>query len=140
MGSWTTLSSIRLGRNGETMTRKLTERAYLAGILDGEGNIAMRRSGGRGDGKAGQYVYPRVEVKLTTPDILDTLVRITGLGKVTGPYPDRRSTIENPRQDIFAWTVSGKDALKIVRAAYPFLHSYRRAQADLVLRAKSGKL
>lgn len=140
MGSWFTSSPLRLGSGDDNMTRKQTERAYLAGILDGEGNIAMRRSGGRGNGSAGKYIYPRVEVKLTTPDILDTLVRITGLGKVSGPYKDHRSTPENPRQDVYAWVVTGENALKIVRAAYPYLHAYRRAQADIVLRAKMGRM
>lgn len=113
MGSRRTSSTLR-------MTRRQTERAWLAGVIESDGTIYSK--------KRGKYATPCVRIHMTDKDVLDTVVAITGFARVLGPYERtvKRFDTEKP---YYVWQVHGKDALRVYQAIRPWLHSRRLAQA-----------
>ncbi len=96
-----------------------TERAYLAGILDGEGCVSVAT-------RLKKYLTPIVQVTNTRLELLDWLHVRYG-GSVLA-RPDKRQT----RKPSYAWVVCGQKALHVLRDARPYL-LLKTQQADLVL-------
>lgn len=97
--------------------------AYLAGILDGEGNI---RLAGRGRGK---YITPCVQVTNTRYELLTWLQDRFG-GSI---YRNKES--RPTRKPYWVWSVAGQKALHVVRVARPYL-LLKIEQADILLSLK----
>jgi hypothetical protein len=104
------------------MTRKQTERAWLAGIIEGEGTIYRKRT-------HGTYSYPCIRIQITDEEVLTTVVALAEFGKVTGPYERDPHPNGHPRKPIYHWQVHGDDAERVFVAIRPWLHGRRLAQA-----------
>jgi hypothetical protein len=99
--------------------RTEAEKAYLAGILDGEGCVGVAW-------REGKYLTPTIQVVNTNPILLDWLHDRYG-GSVRG-RPDVRLN----RKPSFCWTVCGQKALTVLRDARPYL-LLKTEQADILL-------
>ena len=89
--------------------QRLTDVAWVAGLIDGEGYIALRSS-------------PIIEVESVCPSLVNTPARIFG-GRVSSRV--RKGT------RVYRWRAYGSDALNILQEVLPFLR-YKAAQAVIV--------
>lgn len=96
------------------------ETAWVAALIEGEAFIGITKASTTVDGKRAE-----VAIKMSDEDVLVTLMMLTRLGKVNGPYAPR----DAKHKDIWRWQVSAKHDLQILLARIkPFMHT-RRAQA-----------
>jgi len=69
------------------------ESAWLAGLFEGEGCIALGKSKYKlKDGAASQSVYPVVVMASTDKDVIDKFHKLVGFGRLYGPYWLKLST------------------------------------------------
>src|SRR5688500_4637701 len=102
--------------------------AYIAGIIDGEGCIAIGKHKTRAY-KSGYQVCPRLSVTNTNLKLLKDLRKVTGVGNITSF--ERK---KNPNWKIgYTWQVFGKDINKVLVTVLPYLRLKQR-QAKLVIR------
>ena len=92
-----------------------TERAYLAGYLDGEGCLSFNQS------------CPRVAVTTTFPQVLHRLAEAFG-GNVRP-----RKTLPNQRS-LFEWAVSGEKAVSLCYRLESYFHE-KADQAACIIEA-----
>lgn len=118
------------------MTRKQTERAFLAGIIEGEGTIYVRKQKTGGH----EYRYPTVRVAMTDPDVLETCLSMAGLGRINGPYENTKYKDGIQTKPIYQWSVHGTDALLLIKAVLPYLHARRLRQVADVLEKAKGRI
>lgn len=120
--------------NGSTYTKNKTilpltdtEGAYIAGIIDGEGNIALsKKSNGVGN-KRGVAFRPYVNVANTNLELIEWLSKTTGLGSTVVI----KRTHEN-RKTAYRWCLWSQQARQVIMAVFPYLIVKRR-QAKLLL-------
>jgi len=106
------------------VARMLTidEAAYLAGLIDGEGTISLSR---RHANERRQLV---VSISSTEPELVDWAASTTGVGKIT-----RKRTSSDKHAPGLTYSVSNRQALAVLRQVQPYLRSYRKLRAKLVL-------
>jgi len=87
--------------------------AYLAGLIDGEGTIHLRRS----RGKRVSYLKVQVNITNTSKELLDwILLNFGGRFSSRGPNPKIR------KKRIYIWSISRTlDSYLILKAVLPFL-------------------
>jgi hypothetical protein len=101
----------------------LTDIAYVAGFLDGEGcvSLAWRK------GKLGyNYITPIIQITNTNEEVLIWIKSIFG-GSIQF-RPDTRKT----RKDSWCVTMAGETALKFLKSVRPYLR-IKTKQADIVM-------
>ena len=105
--------------------RRITveEAAYLAGLIDGEGTIALSK---RHRNEQRQLV---VSISSTERELLEWVRMATGVGKIT-----RKRTVSERHAPGLAYAVSNRQALDVLRQVHPYLRSYKQTRADLVLK------
>lgn len=105
-----------------------TEKAYLAGLIDGEGCIYMSKSArSRGRGKP-SYALGFAMV-MTSKDTIRYCHELTGVGTVC--YFPRHKKNEKHR-DQWQWMVSKQDTLEMLQQIYPYLR-LKQPQAKLAI-------
>ena len=103
-------------------TLTISDAAYLAGLIDGEGTISLSR---RHANERRQLV---VSISSTEPDLVDWPVKATGVGKVT-----RKRTSSDNHAPGLTYSVSNRQALAVLEQVEPYLRSYKKARARLAL-------
>jgi len=105
---------------------KLTDKAYIAGLVDGEGCITIaKRKNGNKRGKP-WYYQPTIAIGNTDRRLLDFLIPLYG-GWITKP-----KSKENNKQ-AYVWFISGKDRKIFLKDIIPYLKA-KREQAEILLR------
>jgi hypothetical protein len=106
------------------VARTLTseDAAYLAGLIDGEGTISLSR---RHATERRQLV---VSISSTERALVDWAERATGVGKVT-----RKRTSSEKHAPGLTYSVSNRQALALLEQVIPYLRSYKKFRARLVL-------
>lgn len=102
-----------------------TDDAYLAGLIDGEGTISLRRRK-RGD------IIAELSLVNTSPIILDTF----GVSKL---YIRKRRFTPNGKEVIEVVVQRLNDILSILKRVYPFLRLKKR-QAELMIEFCESRL
>ena len=99
-----------------------TEKAYLAGVVDGEGSICLALK------KAGNLSF-RLQIANTDLRLMDWLTTYVGghSYRVERKYASRH-------KPCYQWMVSGDEASAILVAILPYLH-LKAEQAGLAIRA-----
>lgn len=107
--------------------KREVDRAWLAGIIDADGCIGIRRES-NGDWNPG--FIPYLTVGCSDAPILQRCVEITGLGKVNlkshAGDTDHRGIKQ--RRDGYVWRLDGQIASRVIRDIFPYLIQ-KRAQA-----------
>lgn len=93
--------------------------AWVAGIVEGEGSISSIQETGK------QAIRIAISVVMTDVDVLEDLRRILGVGTLVGPYDRSRYGCVKPQ---WVYTITGKQALAVGAALWPWLHERRRGQ------------
>jgi hypothetical protein len=99
---------------------RLTEIAYLAGIIDGEGCIMLQRQDGSFS------ICPILSIANTNLDLIDWLK--TRLGGSIGCNPRANSGCK----DVYQWHVMANNAVELLKQVRPFLR-IKGKQADAVI-------
>lgn len=92
-----------------------TDYAYLAGVLDGEGYVALVKPG-----RAGGRSRPQIEVSSTDPELINWLSYAVG-----GWTPTPRQ--ERPNRKIeYRWRCTGKEAASLANHVAPYMQIVRK--------------
>lgn len=96
--------------------------AYLAGLVDGEGTVALSHK------HKGEHRQLLVSISNTERQILDFVLMTVGAGKITGK---RRAKIHHALS--YTYAAWNRQALSVLVQILPYMHSYKRARAQLVI-------
>ena len=113
-----------------------TERAYCAGIVDGEGCISLTMH--QQPTKAGwkDQVCHKVYVSNTDKRLLEWFVGVTGLGAVKSYSPGRSTRLErfDPARvkPLYVWAIWGSGIRQFLPQILPYL-ILKREHAELIL-------
>lgn len=100
------------------LTMSDSERAYVAGIIDGEGYVGILKA------RKDVHMRPRVDVENTSELLIDYLAKTTGLAK---KYKKMRKNSKPNHHQIWSWTVRKFSEIKsLCEAVLPFLVIKRR--------------
>lgn len=106
-----------------------TEKAYLAGLIDGEGCIFISKY--RGKNNVSPVYNLRVIVAMSEKEILEDMQKITGAGRVH--YNPTVSKKRENWSEMWQWiTTATADVKALLDAIYPYLR-IKKSQADTAL-------
>jgi hypothetical protein len=108
--------------NATVRTLSCCEAAYLAGLLDGEGTITLSRRHAH-DNR--QLVVTIVSTEL---GLLTFALQAIGAGKIT-----RKRVAQQHHAPSFTYCIANRQALASLAQIAPYLRSYKRVRAELIL-------
>ena len=100
-----------------------TDAAYIGGLIDGEGTITLTRK------HKNENRQLSVSISSTEIALLDYVKSVTGVGKITN-----KRTSKPHHTPSFAYAVYNRQALALLQKILPYLKSYKRRRAELILR------
>lgn len=104
-----------------------TEAAYIAGVIDGEGCIGVIFRGPKpGKYRQGDFAF-HISICMSTPEVINALVRYTGLGSLLGPFESDPS-----KHPIYRWSVTSRGAVSLAEQIAPYLQ-LKTSQAELMM-------
>jgi hypothetical protein len=106
---------------------------YLAGILEGEGCFDFYRKKTKlASGGESISIYPRIQLNMNDRDIIERIVQLTGMGRVLGPYGEKRGDNLNAK-GYYAWNIAGTKAADLMRQLHPYMGIRRQGKIEQVL-------
>ena len=116
----------------EFTIKELADRAWLAGIIDGEGCISIHHYERGEEGKRYHQFQPFISVGSIDLPLIERIVRITrmnGTRQKTEPGDtDHRGIVT--RHSNYEWRVEGTNAIKVIEDVFPNL-TIKRNQAKI---------
>jgi LAGLIDADG endonuclease len=112
-----------MGRPASTNKLSASQAAYVAGIIDGEGTITLTAT------HAGENRRLVISVASTERQLLEYLKRVIGVGKITA-----KRTYSSRHTPSHAYALTSRQALALMRQIVPYLRTYKRRRAELLLR------
>ena len=100
-----------------------TDAAYIAGIIDGEGTISLTRR------HKNENRQLEISVANTEMPLLNYLLETIGTGRIT-----KKKTYNKRHTPSATYLVSNRQALSLLEQIFPFLLTYKRHRAKVVLR------
>lgn len=97
--------------------------AYIAGLIDGEGTVTLTR---RHRNENRQLC---VTISSTERQMLEFVRQTLGAGKITN-----KSITSIRHAPSYTYTIANRQALELLRQIEPWLKSYKRLRASLILR------
>ncbi len=96
--------------------------AYIGGLIDGEGTVSLLRKH--------QHDHRQLVVSVSNTErpLLDYLIETIGAGKVT-----RKRTYSDRHTPSFAYSVTNRQALELLRQVAPYLRTYKAQRTTLIL-------
>ncbi len=113
------------------MTKKETL-AYLAGIVDGEGYIGIKRDHIKGRGINPVY-YERMSVAGTSKPMIDLFISFFKCGQA---YFHRHSKLS--RRGYWSWETSNLKAVSVIKQLYPYIR-IKKPEVKLILQLYENK-
>jgi hypothetical protein len=97
--------------------------SYMAGLVDGEGNISLSWVGCVGK----QNLHPNIAIANSNRDVLEWVLIVVGWGGIsTKPR-------NNPKwKDAYSWRINGHLAIQFAKALLPYL-KIKRIQAETLI-------
>lgn len=103
---------------------KDTEKAYLAGIIDGEGSIMLTRF------HRNEYHSPCVSIASTDLELLEWVKSTVKSGKITS----KKNYNKERHKDSYTYTIIYDDAIKLLKEIEPYLVILKkRARAQHII-------
>ncbi|MBI3442457.1 MAG: LAGLIDADG family homing endonuclease [Candidatus Sungbacteria bacterium] len=105
--------------------RKLSiaERAYLGGIIDGEGSVTLTVK------QKGGTRHLTLLVSNTDLPLLCYLRKIIGAGKIIS-----QRTYKSHHRPVYKYSISNRQALSVLEQIRPYLRTYKLKRAKIVLK------
>jgi len=108
--------------SGELQPLSSVDAAYVAGVIDGEGTIPLIRM------HRGENRRPVVSISNTELPLLRYIRTVIGAGRITNK---RAAAIHHTPS--YAYVLTGRRAISLMRQVVPFLRTYKAARAQLIL-------
>lgn len=99
-----------------------TDAAYLAGLIDGEGTATLTRK------HKNENRQLAVTISNTERELLEYALETIGAGKITG-----KRTTQDHHTPSFTYAIYNRQALDLLEQITPFLRTYKRKRAALIL-------
>ena len=100
-----------------------TDAAYVAGLIDGEGTVTLTRK------HKNENRQVCVSIASTEIELLDFVLDVTGVGKITN-----KKASKSLHSHSYAYAVYNRHALTLLDVTLPYLKSYKKERAALILR------
>ena len=101
------------------------EKAYIAGIIDGEGSIMLQKF------HSNQFPSPCVSIASTTLKLLEWIVNVTNVGVIT----PKKNYNPQKHKDCYSYVVKYDDAINLIRDIYPYLViESKKKRAELIIK------
>ena len=97
--------------------------AYIAGVVDGEGTITLTRK------HRDEHRQLAITISSTERPLLEFIKSTVGFGKIT-----KKRTSKEHHAASYTYAVYNRQALALLSAIHPFLRTYKRVRADLILK------
>ena len=105
-----------------TRTLSLEQAAYIAGLVDGEGTVALTRRHSR------QNRQLVICISSTERYLLEYVLEVVGAGRIS----NKRTYLPQHRPS-FTYAIDNRQALDLLRQITPYLKTYKFKRARLVL-------
>ena len=105
------------------MINQITNIAWLAGILEGEGSFHSYTH-------KKKWFVARISINMTDRDVISHIAEIVGCKSFRGPYVNDSHLGKKP---LWALAISGRRAIKWMQTLRPHMSQRRREQIDTVL-------
>lgn len=100
------------------------EKAYLAGIIDGEGSIMLIRF------KTNQHPAPCVSIASNSKELLNWIIQVTGVGKVKS----KKNYNAYKHANSFTYEVKYNNAIELLQSISPYLRiPSKQLRAKLII-------
>jgi hypothetical protein len=101
---------------------RIADAAYIAGLIDGEGTITLTR--------LHRSERRRLVVSISNTDraLLEYVRMALSVGRIT-----TKRTYSEKHTRSYAWQVTSRQALEVLRAVRPYLRTYKALRASLAL-------
>lgn len=96
--------------------------AYIAGLVDGEGTVTLCRK------HKNENRQLALSISNTERELLQYVLQRVGAGKITG-----KKTAKNHHTPSFTYAVYNRQALKLLEQLNPYLRTYKRQRAEVIL-------
>ncbi len=100
-----------------------TDAAYIAGFIDGEGTVTLTRK------HKNENRQLCISIASTEINLLDFVMTVSGVGKITNKRASKALHSQS-----YAYAVYNRHALSLLEQIFPYLKSYKRARAALILK------
>ena len=100
-----------------------SDAAYIAGLIDGEGTVTLTRR------HRNENRQVCVAISSTERPMLEHVLEVVGVGKITNKAPSSERHAPS-----FTYNISNRQALHLLEFVIPWLKSYKRERARLILR------
>ena len=97
--------------------------AYIAGLIDGEGTVTLTRK------HKNENRQLCVSISSTEVELLKFVLSATGVGKITN-----KQASKSHHSHSYAYAVYNRQALALLEQTLPYLRSYKRDRAALILK------
>jgi len=98
------------------------DKAYLAGLIDGEGTVTLTRR------YKGAHRYIAITISNNERLLLEWVLKTVGVGNITN-----KRTYDKKHAPSYAYQVFSRQAISILEQVYPHLRTYKRERARLAL-------
>ena len=103
--------------------------AWAAGIIDGEGWVAVQSAFDKKRGRS--YPKPFIVVGMTHEETILKLYEIFGVGSLSSPkWPDKPQY--TGRKQTFRWSTANRKALEVAQRIAPYMVTKREAVAMIL--------
>lgn len=100
------------------------EKAYIAGIVDGEGSIMLQKF------HSNEYPSPCVSIASTTYELLDWIKTIIGKGTIK----QKKNYNSSKHKDCYSYILKHNNAIQLIKEIYPYLIiNSKRKRAELII-------
>lgn len=101
-----------------------TEKAYIAGIIDGEGSIMLQKI------HSNEFPSPCISIASTTLELLDFIKVTIGKGYIT----KKKNYKESLHKDCYSYVLRRNDAINLLIEIYPYLIiNSKKQRANLII-------
>jgi hypothetical protein len=101
----------------------LTDAAYIAGLIDGEGTVTLSRK------HRNENRQLAVSISNTERNLLEFVLSVVGAGKITS-----KKTVQTHHRPSFTYVIYNRQALSLLEQIQPHLRTYKKARAELILK------
>ena len=100
----------------------VSERAYIAGIIDGEGSVTLTIK------QKGGTRHLAITISNTDLLLLKYILRVIGAGKLTS-----KRTYKNHHSPSYIYAIHSRQALEVLRQILPYLRTYKKQRANYAM-------
>jgi hypothetical protein len=112
-----------MSQKGKVNQLSNTDAAYIAGLIDGEGTITLSRK------HRNENRQLCVSISSTERPMLQFVFDTVGVGKITN-----KATSSSRHAPSFTYAITNRQALMLLEIVSPWLRSYKKQRASLILR------